>query len=105
MNRGAGDSHMRIAQGKATVEVHLRPAAKRSEIEGFRDGILHARVKEPPREGRANEALVALVAEALGVPKRDVAIIRGFSSRDKVLSVAGLSSEELMDRLAGVPGK
>ena len=87
------------------MEVRLRPAAKKSEIEGFRDGVLRARVKEPPREGRANEALVALVAEALGVPKRDVAIVRGFSSPDKVLSVAGLSSEALMDRLADVPGR
>ncbi len=105
MNWGVGDPHMRMAQGKATVEVRLRPAAKKSEIEGFRDGVLRARVKEPPREGRANEALVALVAEALGVPKRDIVIIRGFLSRDKVLSVAGLSPEELTDRLASVPGR
>jgi len=93
-----------MAQGKATLEVRLRPAARTSGIEGFRDGVLHASVKEPPREGRANRALVALVAEALGVPKRDVTIVRGASSRNKVLSVVGLSSGEVAGKLAGTGG-
>ncbi len=94
-----------MAQRMATLEVRLRPAARTSEIEGFRDGVLHASVKEPPREGRANRALIALVAEALGVPRGDVAIVRGFSSRNKVLSVAGLSPEALTEKLTRAGGR
>jgi uncharacterized protein (TIGR00251 family) len=89
-----------MPRAETTVEVRLRPSARRSGIEGFRDGILHANVKEPPREGRANRALVSLMAEALGVPKGNVSIVRGLSSRDKVLAVSGLSSEELGAKLA-----
>ena len=95
---------MTMAQEKATLEVRLRPAAGKSEIEGLRDGVLHVKVKEPPRDGRANRALVALVAGVLRVPKGDVAIVRGLASRSKVVSVAGLSSAELTERLEGALG-
>jgi uncharacterized protein YggU (UPF0235/DUF167 family) len=89
-----------MVRGETTLEVRLRPSARKSQIEGFRDGVLHAMVKEPPREGRANRALISLMAEALGLPKGSISIIRGLSNRDKVVAVSGLSPEELAEKLA-----
>jgi len=89
-----------MAQKKATLEVHLQPGAKRDEIVGLKNSILHVRVAAPPRRGQANQALVALMARALGVSKSDLVIIRGYTSRNKVLAIRGLDSEELKGRLA-----
>ena len=78
----------------------MQPGAKRSEIVGLRDDVLHVKVAAPPRKGQANQALVALLAEALCISKSDLAILRGYTSRNKVLTLQGLSPEELKDRLA-----
>jgi len=80
---------------KATIEIHLQPGAKRNEIVGFREGVLYAKVTALPQKGRANRALLELMAETLGIPKSDVEIIRGQSSRSKVVAVHGLTGEEV----------
>jgi uncharacterized protein len=54
-----------------------------------------ARVTAPPVDGRANAALVALVAKRAGVPKRNVTIARGQRSRDKLVRVRGVAEAEL----------
>jgi uncharacterized protein (TIGR00251 family) len=86
-------------QNKAVQEVHLQPGAKSSGIAGFRDGVLYMRVTAPPHKGQANRAMLALIAQALGVSKSDVAITRGHTSRNKVLVIQGLSPEEVKERL------
>jgi uncharacterized protein (TIGR00251 family) len=87
------------AQNKTVQEIHLQPGAKSDGIVGLREGILHVRVTAPPRKGQANQALLALIARELGVSKSDLAIIRGYTSRNKSLEVRGLSPEELKERL------
>ncbi len=89
-------------QKKTTIEVHLQPGAKNNEIAGLKNSILHARVTAPPREGKANQALLVLIAQALGVSKSDLAIIRGYTNRHKVVAIQGLNWEELTERLARV---
>jgi len=96
----ATDYRKSMAHKKTTVEVHLQPGAKSNEIAGFRDGVLWARVTALPRKGQANQALLALVAQALGVSRDDLAIMRGHNSRRKVLAIQGLDSGELKVRLA-----
>jgi uncharacterized protein (TIGR00251 family) len=88
-----------ISDKKAAIEVHLQPGAKRSEIAGFREGVLYAKVTALPRRGQANRALVELMARSLKVPKSAVNIIRGQSSRSKVIAIRGLTSEEIKDLL------
>ncbi len=88
-----------MAEKKATVEIHLQPGAKSDEIVSFRDGVLWVRVTAPPLKGQANRALLALMAQALVVPKNALALIRGYTSRHKVLAVQGLSPGELKERL------
>jgi len=63
------------------------------------DGALKVKVREPAREGRANEAVSVLLAEHLMVPRRAVQVVRGASSRDKVLEIQGLTAEALEARI------
>jgi len=95
-----------MAEGKATIEVHLKPNAGCDEIVWLGDGVLRARVAAPPVGGKANGALLGLLAGVLGVPKGNLSLIRGHASRHKVVAVDGLSAGELRERLArALPGK
>jgi uncharacterized protein (TIGR00251 family) len=83
----------------ARITVRLTPRAARDEIVGLRDGTLLARVAAPPVDGAANEALERLLARALGVPMRDVSVVSGGKSRQKGVSIAGLSEEDVWSKL------
>jgi uncharacterized protein (TIGR00251 family) len=84
----------------AQIKVRLQPRSKRDEIVGERDGVLVVRVTAPAREGKANEALCALMARRLRIGRRRVAIVRGSSSRDKVVRIEGVTTAELRSALA-----
>ena len=75
--------------------VKVQPKASRDQVVGYRDGVLQLRVTAPRDKGRANAAVVALLADALGVAKSRVRIVRGQSSRDKVLAVESLTQEDV----------
>ena len=81
------------------IKVRLQPRASSNEIVGERNGAIVVRVTAPPVDGKANEALVKLVAKELGVAKSKVTIVRGETSRDKVLEIVGSASEEAQSRL------
>lgn len=87
----------------ADVRVRLQPRAKKPGIAGVRDdGVLVARVAAPPVDGRANEALRRLVADAAGVPPSRVSIVRGHTAREKTVRVDGVDDADLRARL-GLP--
>ena len=69
------------------------------------DGVWKVKVREPAREGRANEALAALLAEWLDVPRARVRVARGMASRSKTIEVDGLTEQEAEARLAAVMGE
>lgn len=83
-----------MADGDATIPVRVIPRAKRTRVGGEREGRLLVRVAAPPVDGKANAAVIAAVAEALGVPKRSVEIVRGEAARDKVLRVTGIAYDD-----------
>lgn len=78
----------------AELRIRLQPRAGRNEIAGERDGALVVRVAAPPVGGRANDALCKLLAKRLGVARGRVTVVRGASSRDKVVRVEGLAQAE-----------
>ncbi|NQW20549.1 MAG: DUF167 domain-containing protein [Chloroflexi bacterium] len=83
------------------IAVRLQPRASRDEILGWReDGVLRARVKAPPVDGAANNALVQIVAKALGVPRNKVMLVSGVTTRNKILVVEGLTNEVISERLS-----
>jgi uncharacterized protein len=85
--------------GAVTFEVRAKPNAKRSAIAGVREGALEVRVAAPPVDGAANEELVSVLASALGVPRRDVQLVHGTTSRAKRVQVRGLGLEEVRMKL------
>jgi len=58
------------------------------------------RVEAPPEGGKANEAVLRLLAETLDLPRRDVTLVSGHAARDKVVAVAGIEADETDRRLA-----
>ena len=84
------------------MQVHVQPRASRSEVVGTHGAALKVRLLAPPVDGAANEALVTLLAEELGVPRRDVRIVHGATSRAKVVEIDG-TTVDAVRALAG-PG-
>ena len=82
--------------------VRVIPRAGRTAVAGVRDGALLVRLSAPPVEGAANEALVVLLAQQFGRPKRDVAILSGHGSRTKRVAVAGLAADAAARRLLAI---
>ena len=72
-----------------TLALHVQPGAKRAGVAGLHGERLKLRIAAPALDGRANDALVAFVAQKLGVPKARVAVVRGERSREKVVAVSG----------------
>ena len=70
------------------IAVHVQPGAKKSAVAGLHGEALKIRIAAPPVEGKANAALIAFVAEMLDVPRRTVSVVKGESSREKLLLVA-----------------
>jgi len=69
--------------------VHAQPGAKRSAVAGLHGDRLKIRIAAPALDGRANDALVAFVAAALGIARSRVVVAKGAQSREKLLVVAG----------------
>ena len=86
------------------LPVRLTPAASADRIDGWdvdAEGrpVLKVRVRARPVEGEANTALIRLIAKTLGLPKSAVSLDRGGQSRTKMLSIDGLTDDELRERL------
>lgn len=83
------------AVASATLSVRIQPRASKNEIIRREDGGLKIRLTAPPVDGAANEALVRFLADILNVAKSQVEIVSGHTSRDKIIRVEGLSSEDV----------
>ena len=90
--------------GGVRLSLHVHPGAKRSAVIGVHGDALKIAVLAPPADGKANEAVVALIAEAFQVPPRAVSLISGHSSRRKVIKIHGLTvflAEQALQSLVG----
>ena len=79
--------------------VHVQPRAKKPGIDGTHGDALRVRVHAPPVEGAANDDVVAVIAEALGVPARAVHIAAGHTARQKLVDVDGIDASAAQARL------
>ncbi|KPK47948.1 MAG: hypothetical protein AMJ77_01345 [Dehalococcoidia bacterium SM23_28_2] len=87
----------------ASITVRVSPGASRDAVVGWQGDVLRLRVAAPPQRGKANEATLRLLAAALGVERRRLHIVRGETSRQKVVSVDGLDEAEIRARLSLAP--
>ena len=85
------------------LTVRLHPSSSREHLEAREDGTLEAWVRQRPVEGRANEALIALLAGRLRVPPSSLRLVRGASARLKVLEVPLADWEEVRGRIVSGP--
>ena len=89
----------RDGAGGAVLELLVQPRASRTRVAGEHDGRLKIQLAAPPVDGEANAALVAFLADALGVRRGDVALLAGEAGRRKRVRVAGLGSADAAARL------
>lgn len=86
------------------IPIKVQPRARRNEVVGFQGDRLRLRVTALSDQGSANQAVVELLAESLGIAKREVTLVHGATSREKLVAVEGLALGEVRQRLK-VPGK
>lgn len=84
----------------ARLRLRVAPGARRSAVVGRHGESWKVSVAAAPERGRANDALVDLLAATLGLARPDVRVVSGGAARDKVVEVTGLSVEEAESRLA-----
>ena len=83
----------------ATLRIHIVPNAKRNEIVGEHGTAIKIKLLAPAVEGKANDALRSFLAEELEIPERNIALVRGQKSRDKLIRIDGLGEEDARRRL------
>jgi hypothetical protein len=91
---------IRDAPDGAILTVKVIPRAGKTAITGTRDNALLIRLAAAPVDGAANATLLSLLADALGVPKRQVTILSGEKSRTKHVKVMGVTAEVVRQRLS-----
>ena len=86
-----------------TLDIKVIPRAGKTSITGTRDGALLIRLAAAPVDGAANAALIALLADVLGVPKRHITLTSGEKSRTKRVKVMGVTAAVVRQRLGLSP--
>jgi uncharacterized protein len=90
---------IRDAPGGASFAVRVHPRAKKDAITGELSDALKISLTAPPVDGRANQACIEFFAKLLKLPRSSVTIASGQTKRNKVVRVAGLTAQQLRDRL------
>ena len=89
-----------MSGNQTKIPLRVNPNAARSEVVAFADGVLKVKVAAPPVKGKANKELITFLSHVLGVDKGSLDIIKGHTSRSKVITIDGLSHEEVIQRLS-----
>lgn len=85
------------------LQLRVHPNARRNEIAGFTDAVLQVKIAAPPVKGKANKELVAFLSKVLRVSQGSLTIIKGHTSRNKVIAIDSLSQEDIIKRLTTKP--
>ena len=94
-------SFLRVQADGLLLSVKLQPRASINEIGEPLGAELRIKVTAPPVDAAANEALIRLLARQIDIPRNRIELIRGHTSRHKVLKLHGLSAEALLAALSG----
>ena len=87
------------------LRLRVAPGAARASVVGRYGDAWKVRVAAPPAGGRANDAVVRLLADTLGLPRRAVTLVSGHGGRDKIVELAGVGPEQIERRLSSAAGK
>ena len=94
-DRGKISKLLKDAPKKATIDVKVLPRSSKDTIVGEKDGVYKIKLTAPAIEGKANKALLKLLAKRLGIPKREIIIISGERSRIKSIRIERLTVEQI----------
>ena len=84
----------------AALTIRVTPRSRKTEFSGILDdGTLRIRISAPPREGKANKELIKFLSKILKVRKKQIEIVAGEKSLDKIVSVLDLSAEQVQKRI------
>lgn len=92
---------LRQSDRQTTLTLHIQPGAKKTEVAGEHGDALKIRLAAPPVDGKANSALIAFVADRLGLAKSAVSLKSGQTSRRKVIEVTDAPADTLRRLLPG----
>lgn len=81
------------------LKLRIVPNAKRDEVVGEHGAAVKIKIAAPALEGKANEAVLGFVAEKLGIHRRDITLVTGEKSRDKLIEIANLDAADARSRL------
>lgn len=81
------------------ISLHVLPKAHKSEIIGEHNGALKIKIKAPPVDGKANEAIVEFFSKLLKLSKNSIEILKGDKSKTKKILIHGLNVEDVQNRL------
>lgn len=88
-----------LADSTVAITVHAKPGSKLSAITDMDDGAVGVQIDAPAREGEANAALLEYIAEVLGIKRRQVSLGSGSRSREKVVTVEGLTVDKVYEAI------
>lgn len=91
-----GSLDIRERDGSLIIRVRVHPKASSNSIAGTHAGALKIRVTPAPEDGKANRAVIELISEALRIGKSAVTILRGETSRDKLVKIRGVAKESVV---------
>ena len=89
-----------MSAAKTRLKLRVSPRSRRPGIAGRHGDAWKVRVAEPPEDGRANEAVLRLLAKTLDVPRADVTLVSGHAARDKIVTLDGLEQSQTERLLA-----
>ncbi len=87
------------------LRLRVSPGSSRAAVVGRHGEAWKIRVAAPPEGGRANDAVVRLLAETLALPRGAVTLVSGHSARDKIVELAGIEPSQIDRRLASAAAK
>ena len=92
---------MSTSENQVKLQVRIHPHAARNEVMGMIDNVFHIKISAPPIKGKANQELVAFLSQVLGVNRSRISILKGETSKNKLVAISGLSEEEVREKLGG----
>jgi len=88
-----------VKEEHAAITVQVQPNASQNKITRFEQGVWYLRIAAPPIKGRANQELLKFLSDILGVSKSSLTIEKGMTSKRKLISIRGLSQNQVMRQL------
>ena len=94
-----------MEEGLTRVRLRVAPGAARAGVVGRHGDAWKVRVTAPAEGGRANDAVVRLLADTLALPRTSVTLVSGHSARDKIVELAGVEPADIERRFSSAAGK